>query len=213
MTGIVLAGGAGRRLHPAKCTLSLAGKPLIAHVIASLDPIVDRVVVSATSLRPYQRYDVPVVADCFRDSGPLAGMHAAMKAYADADYLVVAGDMPFVSQRVLRRLLAEWERSAFQALVPLDADGRRQPLQAIYAHSCLPAIEQRLRRGERRVGAFLDAVQTHYVDLGALAGRSFFNVNTPAALAQAREIASDLSDAPHGPPEPGTSSTGNDARS
>lgn len=194
MTGIVLAGGHGRRLHRAKCTLLVGGEPLIARVIAQVRPVVDRVTISASLIGPYQAYGLPVVADEYPGRGPLAGMHAAMTSHPDADYLVLAGDMPFVSRRILDRLLTEWTKADAEALVPLDAEGRPQPLQAIYAHCCAATIEQQVHAGQHRVTALLDAVRTRYLDVGPMAGCSFFNVNTPEALQRAQEIAARLSD-------------------
>jgi molybdopterin-guanine dinucleotide biosynthesis protein A len=69
-----------------------------------------------------------------------------------------------------------------------------QTLHAIYGKSCLPAIEARIAREELQVVGFFDDVAVRTIDLPEIRaldpdGRSFFNANTPEALAEASRLA------------------------
>ncbi len=66
-------------------------------------------------------------------------------------------------------------------------------MQAVYARSCLPAIENALEAGEKRVVSFYPDVRVRTVDDDVLKtldpdGRSFFNLNTPEDFARAEEF-------------------------
>ena len=83
ITGIVLAGGQGRRMgNVDKGFVELDGRPLVAHVIERLAPQVTTLVINAN--RNAERYAVfgyPVVADAIGGfAGPLAGLHAGLTA-------------------------------------------------------------------------------------------------------------------------------------
>ena len=98
--------------------------------------------------------------------------------------------MPFIRPEVLDLLLNI--PAGADALVP-RSDGRAQPLLAAYRKSCLPAIDLMLQQGELTVERLLNRVATSYLDDEALRAadpdlRSFFNVNRPEDLEQARAI-------------------------
>jgi molybdopterin-guanine dinucleotide biosynthesis protein A len=105
---------------------------------------------------------------------------------------VVACDLPLVTGDLFARLASL--RENFDAVVPLQRDGRRQPLCALYrAATCRDPAEKLISAGERRPRALLEAVQTRSVafeevrDLDG-AERFFMNVNTPEDFAAAREV-------------------------
>ena len=82
---------------------------------------------------------------------------------------------------------------AVDAVVPV-VDGRPEPMHAVYrAEPCGAAIGAALVRDQRRMIAFLDDVRTLLVDESTLRQfdpklRSFFNVNTPNDLVEARRL-------------------------
>ena len=87
----------------------------------------------------------------------------------------------------------------FDAVVPIQTDGRAQPLCALYRREpCLTKAEELITGGERRPRALLAAVQTRWVkpdELADLRGADYFftNINTPADYARAKEILGQLS--------------------
>ena len=81
ITGIVLAGGQGRRMGGVdKGLVSLAGRPLVAHVLERLTPQVGSIIINANqNLRQYQAFGYRVVADAIGGfAGPLAGLQAGL---------------------------------------------------------------------------------------------------------------------------------------
>ncbi len=136
-----------------------------------------------------------VVSDEYRDAGPLAGLHAGLRAAAYDTVLAVATDMPFVSHRLVE-IMAVACRQADAVVPRLQAPGfalpQPEPLHALYRKGCVPAIEAALDTGRRRVVSFLQDVDVCYLDEDILRQadpelRSFRNVNTPEEWARAEE--------------------------
>jgi molybdopterin-guanine dinucleotide biosynthesis protein A len=148
MLGVVLAGGQGRRMGRDK-----------AEVVAGLDPLwrrqvrvlraagAERVVVARRrDQAPIDHVDC--VFDAFADSGPLAGLHAALSKGGFGWAAVLAVDMPGIDPAWflwLRGFL-----SPGRGVVAGHASSL-EPLAAIYPEQAFAEVEGRLRRGELSV--------------------------------------------------------------
>jgi molybdopterin-guanine dinucleotide biosynthesis protein A len=188
--GVILAGGGATRFGGAPKGLQLVeGRRIIDRVADVLRAVTDELLLVAN--HPEAASWLPGVRtapDVRLGEGALGGIHAALSHAHGQPTLVVAWDMPFASEGVLRALRATGERG-FDAVVPeSETSGRGvEPLCAWYAPSCLPAIERRLDAGDRRVVGFFDAVRLHRLPLAEVSqwgdpARIFFNVNTPDDL-------------------------------
>jgi molybdopterin-guanine dinucleotide biosynthesis protein A len=195
-TAVVLVGGRSRRFGGDKAAAMVGGRPVIARVLDTVRAVCRRViVVSSAEGLPGLRLpaDVEVVADEYPGTGPLGGICTGLRRAACDRALVVGADMPFLN-RALLGLMAQLE--GYDAVVPRRSDGHLQPLHAVYAPACLPAMEARLARGELAVWPVLREVRTRYLHEAEYTpldpeGLSFFNLNTPADLERARRLAAE----------------------
>src|ERR1700722_6676083 len=91
----ILAGGKSTRMGADKAFVTLDGRTLLARALelARLVTADVCIVGDAEKFAPF----APVVEDEFRGCGPLAGIHAALRASAVELNLMLAGDLPFVS--------------------------------------------------------------------------------------------------------------------
>jgi molybdopterin-guanine dinucleotide biosynthesis protein A len=181
LTGIVLAGGASRRMGRDKAFLDLGGRPLIAHVIERMAQVCAEVLVVAGDVQPYAGLDARLVEDRFRGVGVLGGLHAGLAAAAHELALAVGCDMPFLEPDLLRAF-AGWAEGA--DVVVLRQGEQVEPLHGAYRRACLPAIEVAIRANRRRIISFFPHVRVRYVTLEDVIPfdpdlRSFRNVNTP----------------------------------
>ena len=199
-SAIVLAGGQSRRLGRDKASTIVAGKTLLQHVIDRVSPLVDEVIVVT---RPGQILppvtegsmyagDVKLVLaeDVFPGKGPLGGLYSGLAAASVFPAVVVACDMPLLQPALIEELLRL--APGFDAVVPVHL-GRPEPLCAVYATSCLDAIQARIDRADLKLSALPDDLHTCYVaeaDWRRLDpdGLSFFNLNTPDDLARAEAL-------------------------
>lgn len=155
---VVLAGGASRRMGRDKATLELAGQRLVDRVVERMGAVAGRVWVARGS-RPLGL--VGELADVEDLTGPIAGILAALRA-SDADLLgVVPVDAPHAAPEVTQRL-ATTCRARGRAAAVVTADGHLQALHAVIDRAAVPAVEDRVRAGERsprRLLGWLDAVR------------------------------------------------------
>lgn len=135
--------------------------------------------------------ELRTLRDARPERGSLVGIHTALSG-AGGDVVVVAWDMPFVTGALIR-LLVERLTTPVYAAVPETSE--LQPFCAVYSRRCLPLVERALDAGELRVSAFIDSLpvvrrvgQSELETVGD-PDRMFFNVNSPADLARAEEMA------------------------
>jgi molybdopterin-guanine dinucleotide biosynthesis protein A len=197
MIAAIQAGGKSTRMGQDKAWLTVNGQPLISRALAAVRPIADRllIVINPASLNQHDYITLSrsegaeLIYDLRHDSGPLAGIHTALTATGEAESVLVAAcDLPFVTTEFLEFLTQEHARGGRKITVPLDPDGRLQPMLAIYSAECLPQIEDHLSRGILRVDKLFELIPTHRILPAAYehlkdARRIFVNINTPADLA------------------------------
>ncbi len=190
ITGIIVAGGKGTRLGGCdKAFLEIGGEPVVVRTLRTLGGLFTRTIVVARHPERFVGIHADVTTDVYPGCGPLAGIHAGLRAVGTPYVFVVACDMPLLDAEVIRFLVDRIGSDPDQgpdAIVPWW-DGDMEPLHAIYATRCLARIDAALARGDHSVRDFLRHVRVDHVPeatLAHLAGaaRSFTNVNTPAEL-------------------------------
>lgn len=190
LTGIVVAGGSGRRLGGRdKAFLEVAGEPIIARTLRIFRSLFTQTVIVTRQPARFVGLAADVVVDRYPDAGPLAGIHAGLLACRESYAFVAACDMPLLDPGVIRFLVDRVpavESAAPDAVVP-SWDGDVEPLHAVYAVRAVPTMEWCLERREHGIRAFLSRVRVDYVAESVLArlpgaARSFTNVNTPDEL-------------------------------
>lgn len=186
VAGLLLTGGAGRRMGEDKALLTLGGARLADRAAEALGAVCRPCLEVGPGRSP-----LPSVREVPPGSGPLAAVAAGWRAlsmehgHAGA-VIVLAVDMPFVTPMLLE-LLARVPGS--DAVVPV-AGGRFQPLCARYTPRALAVAETLGREGERSMRALLDAVEVtplHQWVWEPVAGPgALADLDTPADLHEAR---------------------------
>jgi len=188
-TGFITAGGQSSRMGRDKAWLELGGRPMIEHVIAGLAPVTSKLAIIANG-PDYEKLGYHVFADLHCGIGPLEAIRVALANTLTSRAVLVGCDLPFVTADLFNRLLGIPGNQ--QATVPVDADGKLEPLCAIYRPEALAVVTDLIARGERKVNLLFDRVPTRLVpfdELRDLEGSVLFfeNINTPEDYARARE--------------------------
>ena len=185
ITGVILAGGQGRRMGGAdKGLQELGGRPMAAHVLERLAPQVGAVLISANrNLERYAELGCPVLPDTLDGyAGPLAGLQAAL-AQATTPLLVTAPcDSPFLPADLVARLHDGLVAQQAELAVAC-ADGRAHRAFCLLRRELLPGLDAFLAAGERRVGLWHASLKVAEVDFSDEAA-AFGNINTTDELAQ-----------------------------
>jgi molybdopterin-guanine dinucleotide biosynthesis protein A len=148
-TAIVLAGGLSSRMGCDKAMLEVNGEPLIARILQQLDERFAEVLVSARDKGDYRFLNHRVVPDRLPGLGPLMAIVSALESSRNDLNFVVSCDVPELTFALIERLLQEATRG--DGAVPVTEESRYEPLFAVYRKSILPAANEALLRGDRRV--------------------------------------------------------------
>lgn len=187
--GVLLAGGASRRMGRDKARLVVGGRTLAEGAAERLRQTVGEVV-AADGGRGLVA-GLPSLPDADPGRGPVAGILGAARAYPGRSLLVLACDLPRVPAALLAELvrvgnaggtLADWA-------VPRHAGGL-EPLCAFYAPGALAALAERVEHGRLTLWdlAETSGLSVRYLEREALARfgppeEVFANLNTPDDLA------------------------------
>lgn len=180
IAAFILAGGASRRMGTDKSQLRLEQQTFTERIAETLLQITDSVSIVG---RDSDESSLPSVADVYPKWGALGGIHAALAACSREWAIVVACDLPFVTSELFSYLVTQ--RMDHEAVVPVQEDGRPQPLAALYrVVPCLRQATSLIEAGRRRPVDLLQAVNTRWVAFDELRNfvraQSFFvNINTP----------------------------------
>jgi len=185
ITGLVLAGGQGRRMgNVDKGFVELAGRPLVSHVIARLAPQVATLVINANrNADRYAGFGYPVVGDAIGGfAGPLAGLHAGLAAATTPFVVTSPCDSPFLPDDLVARLAAAFDAQPIDIAVARTFD-QPHPVFALARRALLPHLAQFLAGGGRKIDAWYASLRIAEVTFDDEAD-AFRNINTPAELAQ-----------------------------
>ena len=175
----ILAGGASSRMGTDKAQLLIEDQTFVERIADTLLTVTNTIRLVGGSENP----QLPTVTDVYPQWGALGGLHAALSACRSEWAIVVACDLPFVTSELFRSLAAL--RSNHDAVVPLQPDGRPQPLAALYrADPCARRATELIEAGRRRPLDLLQSVNTRWVEFAEIANldqaqRFFVNINTP----------------------------------
>lgn len=129
--GLVLTGGKSTRMKQDKAKLEYHGKPQFQHTYDLLSTCCEKVFISS---RAEQKEDFPLpqIHDTFLDLGPMGGILSALKAYPKTAFLVLACDLPYITQETLKKLLTNRNTFKIATSYQSPSDSFPEPLCAIY---------------------------------------------------------------------------------
>jgi molybdopterin-guanine dinucleotide biosynthesis protein A len=157
VAGLLLTGGASRRLGVTKATLTVSGEHLATRAVRVLDPVCQPVLEVGPG---YSTVDA--VQEVPPGAGPLAAVAAGWAALTEGGHrgptIVLAVDLPFVTTEVIGWLATHPSRLS---VVP-RVGGREQSLCARYAPDALDAAQRLVELGERSMRALLADVEVHF---------------------------------------------------
>ena len=179
VTGIVLAGGQGRRMGGVdKGLVELGGRPMVAHVIERLAPQVGPILVNANqNVATYAALGHPVVPDAVGGyAGPLAGLHAGLSRAATPYVVTVPCDSPFLPTDLVARL-AGGLVPAGAALAVAKTFDQAHPVFALVRRDVLANLSAFLEAGGRKIDAWYASLAVVEVPFDDCAD-AFRNINT-----------------------------------
>lgn len=195
---IVLAGGRGLRFGQDKALEPIGQRSLLEQVVSQLSSFEGNILIVTAQGKSYPQLGgypkLRVVSDLYPNKGPLGGIYTGLKMASSFHNLVVACDMPFLNQDLLRYMMEVAE--GFDLVVPRVGE-LIEPLHAVYSKNCLAPIESLLEADKMSVRELFPLVRVRYLESSEIdrfdpQHLSFFNVNTAADLARAKKLAEEV---------------------
>jgi molybdopterin-guanine dinucleotide biosynthesis protein A len=183
ITGVILAGGQGRRMGSVDKGLKpLRGRPMVAWVVERFAPQVDELLVNANqNIEAYAAFGYRVISDEIAGfAGPLAGLHRGLSEAAHELVATAPCDSPFLPRDLIARLRGALEREQAELAVARTGD-QPHPVFCLCRRQVLPGLTDFLSGGGRKIDAWyarLNVAEVRFDDEAA----AFSNVNTEAEL-------------------------------
>ncbi len=181
----ILAGGKSSRMGTDKAFVEFEGRTLLTRALDLARSITSEVSIvgSKEKFAPF----APVVEDVFQNCGPLSGIHAALQTSSADLNLMLAVDMPFVSETFLQYLIGEARQAPDAAVIVPRAGGHWQSLCAVYRRQFAAVAENALRADKNKIDPLFAIVETRGIEEEELQASGFSedvfcNLNTPEEL-------------------------------
>jgi molybdopterin-guanine dinucleotide biosynthesis protein A len=183
--GLILAGGASSRMQRDKALLLYRGESQLQRAFEAASRHVSRVFVSvrSTQVSDPARAKRPLIVDSVEGEGPIVGIRSALAADPQAAWLVLACDLPFLSDAALSQLLRERDPASLATAFRSVHDGLPEPLCAVWEPAAGAALAAYQEGGGRCPRKFLIRQGAHLLE--PLDRRALDNVNTPEEYARA----------------------------
>jgi molybdopterin-guanine dinucleotide biosynthesis protein A len=187
LSAFLLAGGRSSRMGTDKAFLQFDGQALLARALDRLHALTPEVRIVGPAAK-FAAYGT-VIEDVYPGRGPLAGIHAALISSVTELNLILAVDLPFVTDSLLRFITEQARACDAVVTVPRIAGGY-QPLCAVYRRAFAPLAAAALEAGSNKIDALFSAPITRILEereLGrfAFSAAMFENLNTPEDLRRA----------------------------
>jgi len=148
--GCILIGGRSRRMGRPKHLLPCAKnsrETWLDRTLSVLEPVCERVIFAGAGVVPEDMSDVPRIDDSPSIGGPMAGLLSAMRWAPRAEFLLVACDLPRLSQGALQWVLDQRSPGVWAVLPQLPSSSHIEPLLAWYDFRCRPVLESMAASG------------------------------------------------------------------
>ncbi|OBB71676.1 molybdenum cofactor guanylyltransferase [Mycobacterium sp. 852014-52144_SCH5372336] len=187
LAGIILAGGASRRMGRDKATLPYEGSTFVERMVDILKPRCAPIFVIAAPGQAMPALDAEVLRDEVLGVGPLLATGRGLRAAADAGSelaFVSAVDMPLLTVELIDALVAPAVRVGADVVLPWD--GRDHYLAGVYRTTLAGRVDELIDAGERSMRALVDRVDTQRIVMPEQ--RALTNLNTAADLEAIRNV-------------------------
>jgi molybdenum cofactor guanylyltransferase len=186
LSAFILAGGKSTRMGRDKAFVQLAGRTLLERALELARSVTQQVWIVGE--REKFSAFAPVTEDIFQGRGPLAAIHAALRASRSDLNLMLAVDVPFVRPEFLKYLVEQARASDALVTVPHSEKGF-QPICAVYRRAFADFAESSLRTGENKIDPLFAQVTTRVINEKEILSLGFSpeifrNLNTPEDLRQ-----------------------------
>lgn len=181
ITGIILAGGKSSRMGSDKGLLNLKGRPMIQHVIDTMNSMGLEIIIIANNSE-YEQFGYPVFKDLVFEKGPIGGIYTALQSSNSEKNIIVSCDTPYVSATLLENLI---NASTNSNVTIAEFEGRQHPLVGVYDKNGLDVFKKHLDNDQLKLQLANEELNVHVAsmtDEPKIMAMMFSNINTQEEL-------------------------------
>lgn len=195
---IVLCGGQSRRMGQDKGSMFIQGKPMIKHILSTLNHEMNEVIVVLNDEKRIAKYGqfinpddytykIKFVEDKIKNKGPLPGLMSGLENITGQYSLVLPCDSPYVTKEYINTIFNEIN-DGYQAIVPYhDSENKlktSEPLHSIYNKNIIPEIEGLISEDTLHIKGLIKKIETKFVliDNKKILKKEFRNLNRPSDI-------------------------------
>ncbi|WP_407393057.1 molybdenum cofactor guanylyltransferase [Methanobrevibacter sp.] len=192
---IILCGGKSSRMGRDKGSMIIQDKPMIKHVLSTLNHQIDEVIIVLNDQKRIvkysefinpQEYDYPITfaEDKIKNKGPMPGIMTGLGKIKSDYALVLPCDSPYVSKNYIQTIFNELDNN-YQAIVPYhDAENKlktSEPLHSIYNKNIISQIEKLVSNDVLHIKGLIEKIDAKFVliDNKKIEKKEFRNLNRP----------------------------------
>ncbi|WP_458453336.1 molybdenum cofactor guanylyltransferase [Methanobrevibacter sp.] len=192
---IILCGGKSSRMGQDKGSMIIQDKPMIKHILSTLNHQINEVVIVLNDSERIGRYakfidptdydyKLTFVEDEIKNKGPLPGIKTGLSKIKGNYALILPCDSPYVSKNYINTIFEELDEN-YQAIVPYHDNENKlktsEPLHSIYSKSVVPEIEDLLEKDILHIKGLIEKINAKYVliDNKKIEKKEFRNLNRP----------------------------------
>ena len=195
---IILCGGQSRRMGQDKGSMIIQDKPMIKHILSTLNHHINEVVIVLNDKDRIEKYgefinpqdydyNLTICEDEIKNKGPMPGIMTGL-THITGDYaLILPCDSPYVSSKYIDTIFKEINDD-HQAIVPYhDSENKlktSEPLHSIYNRNLIPVIEDLLSQDILHIKGLIEKIDTKFVQIDdkKIEKKEFRNLNRPSDI-------------------------------
>ena len=193
ITGIILCGGKNSRMGKNKALLKIASKTIIEHIIETLEPLCDEILISTNSI-DLDFLPQPKVPDIHQNIGPIAGFQSTLLRSKTDKNIIVSCDTPFITTSLLSHLI---KNSASYDVVLPSYNKHLQPMIGYFNKNFVKIINQHINSGKTKPIQIFENANMLKVEITSKLPfyhpYLFFNINTKNEYEEAKRIHKSIS--------------------
>lgn len=182
----ITAGGKAIRLNGVtKAFIEFGGQKIIDKNLKVLKTIFEDIIIISNNKSEFSEYqEYKIYKDHYKDIGPIAGLHSALKNSKTDAIFLISSDLPYISKEIIILLLENYKKQSCDILIP-KIGNKIEPLFGIYSKNIIEKLESFIEKKESyAVRNFFSDVNTCFIELedNEVNRRAFININTPKDL-------------------------------
>ena len=192
---IILCGGQSRRMGQDKGSMIIQKKPMIKHILSTLNHIINEVVIVlndqsrisnySSFINPNEyTYTITFCEDKIKNKGPMPGIMTGLSQISSDYALILPCDSPYVTSNYINTIFEEIDET-YQAIVPYHNKENKlktsEPLHSVYNKNIIPDIEKLVNDDILHIKGLIEKIDTKFVliDNKKIEKKEFRNLNRP----------------------------------